>query len=152
MCFTCIGRRHDGKVLSQVRDWWVVCQFSYWSMSDYSIEPCKNRRVPETKVVHKDSRRFRTQVFRRNCNPLICKDPIFPKQMWSAMGNTPNAKHRTNDVELRRLQVCEVISGVLNHREIFETRHFFGAGLKLRVKNNQKGFNFNFLRDDSKFI
>ena len=29
---------------------------------------------------------------------------------------------------------------------------FIGAGLKLRMKNNQKGFNFNFLRDDSKFI
>ena len=27
-----------------------------------------------------------------------------------------------------------------------------GAGLKLRMKNNQKGFNFNFSRDDSKFI
>ena len=26
-----------------------------------------------------------------------------------------------------------------------------GAGLKLRMKNNQKGFNFNFLRDDTKF-
>ena len=27
-----------------------------------------------------------------------------------------------------------------------------GVGLKLRMKNNQKGFNFNFLRDDSKSI
>ena len=27
-----------------------------------------------------------------------------------------------------------------------------GVGLKHRMKNNQKGFNFNFLRDDSKFI
>ena len=30
--------------------------------------------------------------------------------------------------------------------------HICGAGLKLRMKNNQKGFNFNFLRYDSKFI
>ena len=27
-----------------------------------------------------------------------------------------------------------------------------GAGLKFRMKNNQKGFNFNFLRDDSKLL
>ena len=26
------------------------------------------------------------------------------------------------------------------------------AGLELQMKNNQKGLNFNFLRDDSKFI
>ena len=42
------------------------------------------------------------------------------------------------------------VTAVNSKCQILELRH--GAGLKLRMKNNQEGFNFNFLRDDSKYI